>query len=184
MATVNRDQLAKALNVSVRRVNQLAQEGMPVMDRGRYDLGGCYYFYVRYLQKALQRRENMEARPTKFQMFRERLLDAQASMEELILHDKRGRMIPVEVHDQLLVGWAATIRKNLLMLPSRLASTLAGLDGRAIFDAIDREVREVLLILSREDFGDGVNGGGKEGGAGANGHNGSGGTGVAETGTH
>lgn len=78
MAIVNRDQLAKALNVSVRRVNQLAQEGLPQIDRGRYDLGGCYYFYVRYLQKALARRENVEAPPKKFQMFRERLLDAQA----------------------------------------------------------------------------------------------------------
>jgi len=47
-----------------------------------------------------------------------------------------------------------TIRQRLLALPSRLASMLMGLDRRAIHEALDREVREVLLILSREDFGD------------------------------
>jgi phage terminase Nu1 subunit (DNA packaging protein) len=48
MATVNRDRLAEALNVTVRRVNQLAGEGLPVVGRGLYDLGQCYFWYVRW----------------------------------------------------------------------------------------------------------------------------------------
>ena len=154
MATVNGDRLSEALNVTVRRVQQLVKEGLPQVDRNRYDLGQCYFWYVRYLQKALQRRENVEAPPTKFQTIRERLMDAQASMEELSLYEKRGKMIPIEAYEKLLIGWVITIRQRLLALPSRVASMLVGLDRRAIHDAIDREVREVLLILSREDFGD------------------------------
>ncbi len=80
MATVNGDRLSEALNVTVRRVQQLVKEGLPQVDRNRYDLGQCYFWYVRYLQKALQRRENVEAPPTKFQTIRERLMDAQASI--------------------------------------------------------------------------------------------------------
>lgn len=76
------------------------------------------------------------------------------------------------MHNQLLTGWAATIRKHLLMLPSRLASMLVGLDRRAIHERIDREVREVLLILSREDFGDKNSTSGTASGTGTNGHNG------------
>jgi phage terminase Nu1 subunit (DNA packaging protein) len=184
MATVNGDRLAEALNITVRRIQWLVQhEGMPQIERGRYDLGQCYYFYVRYLQKALAHRLNVEGPPTKFQTIRERLMDAQASMEELALHEKRGKMIPIEAYEKLLVGWVITIRQRLLALPSRLSSMLVGLDRRAIHEAIDREVREVLLILSREDFGDNNLTSGTAGGAATNGHNGSGGTGVTETGT-
>jgi len=55
MATVNGDRLSETLNVTVRRVQQLVKEGLPQVDRNRYDLGQCYFWYVRYLQKALQR---------------------------------------------------------------------------------------------------------------------------------
>ncbi len=154
MATVNGGRLSEALNVTVRRVQQLVKEGLPQVDRNRYDLGQCYFWYVRYLQKALQRRENV---------------DAQASMEELSLYEKRGKMIPIEAYEKLLIGWVITIRQRLLALPSRLASMLVGLDRRAIHDAIDREVREVLLILSREDFGDNNLTSGTAGGAPTNG---------------
>src|SRR5258707_4316960 len=75
-------------------------------------------------------------------------------MEDLSLYEMRVRMISIEAYEKLLIGWVITIRQRLLALPSRLASMLVGLDRRAIHDAIDREVREVLLILSREDFGD------------------------------
>lgn len=153
MATINGDQLAGALNVTVRRVQQLVHEGMPQVDRGKYDLGQCYFWYVRYLQKALARRENVEAPPTKFQVYRERLLDAQASLEELALCERRGEMIPVQTYEQLLVGWAITIRQRLMALPGRLSSLLVGLERRAINEIIDREVREVLLILGNYQNG-------------------------------
>jgi phage terminase Nu1 subunit (DNA packaging protein) len=138
---------------------------MPQVDRNKYDLGQCYFWYVRYLQNALQRRENPEAPPTKIHTYKERLLDAQASMEELALYEKRGKMIPIDVYEHLLIGWAITIRQRLLALPSRLASMLVGLDRRAIHDHIDREVREVLLILGTNDNGNGKSTSGTASGA-------------------
>ncbi len=57
---------------------------------------------------------------------------------------------PISVYEKLLVGWAVTIRQRVLALPARLAGMLVGLDRRAIQDVIDREGREMLLILSQE----------------------------------
>jgi phage terminase Nu1 subunit (DNA packaging protein) len=57
MTLVGLPQLAKVLNLTPQRVNQLvAQEGMPRASRGKYDLGLAMQWYIRYLQKALQSR--------------------------------------------------------------------------------------------------------------------------------
>lgn len=56
MAEVDVTQVAQFMNVSVRRVQQLVQEGMPQISRGRYDLGRCLHWYIRWLQNALERR--------------------------------------------------------------------------------------------------------------------------------
>jgi len=137
MANVNTQQLADALNLKVRRVQQLVHEGMPQIDKNRYDLGQCYYWYVRFLQKALAKNQpDPLAPPTKFQTYRERLLDAQASMEELELQKRRGLIIPVSVYEKVLTGWAITIRQRVMSLPSRLSTMLVGLERRAIASAV------------------------------------------------
>jgi phage terminase Nu1 subunit (DNA packaging protein) len=156
MATVNGDRLAEALNISVRRIQWLVQnEGLPQIERGRYDLGQCYYWYVRYLQRAIQRRQNIREHPTKLQINQERLLDAQVSLEELDLQERRALMIPVEVHERLVLAWAITIRQRVMALPSRLADLLVGLERRPIYEVIDREVREVLRLLGTGNNGNG-----------------------------
>ena len=44
-------ELAAALNVPPRRVQQLAADGMPKAKRGRYDLAQCVTWHTQYLQR-------------------------------------------------------------------------------------------------------------------------------------
>ena len=50
------DEVARALNLTPRRVQQLRSEGLPSVGRGQYELGPCMAWYIRYLQAALEKR--------------------------------------------------------------------------------------------------------------------------------
>jgi hypothetical protein len=54
MAVVDLKSGLESLNVSERRIQQLAKEGLPKEDRMKYDLGKCMLWYIRYLQAALE----------------------------------------------------------------------------------------------------------------------------------
>jgi phage terminase Nu1 subunit (DNA packaging protein) len=54
MASVSVHRVAEIFGVSVRRINQLGQAGMPREGHGQYDLSKCCVWYIRHLQKALE----------------------------------------------------------------------------------------------------------------------------------
>ena len=81
---------------------------------------------------------------------RHRLLKVQADLGELDLWERRRTLIPIQVYEKRLMGWVITIRQRVLALPGRVSGMLVGLDRRAMQDVIDRECREMLLILSKE----------------------------------
>ena len=56
MATVNGQKIAQALNLTEQRVHQLVSEGLPKEDRGQFDPIKCLLFYIRYLQRALEKK--------------------------------------------------------------------------------------------------------------------------------
>jgi phage terminase Nu1 subunit (DNA packaging protein) len=50
MSFVDVLKVAQALNLEVRRVQQLVKEGIPREARGQYDAVKCMLFYIRYLR--------------------------------------------------------------------------------------------------------------------------------------
>jgi phage terminase Nu1 subunit (DNA packaging protein) len=81
---------------------------------------------------------------------RHRLMKIQADLGQLELDERLRTLIPISVYEKLLIGWAVTIRQRVLALPARLAGMLVGLDRRAIQDVIEREGRDMLMILSKD----------------------------------
>jgi phage terminase Nu1 subunit (DNA packaging protein) len=150
MATINGDRLSEALNITIRRIQQLVQEGMPQVARNRYDLGQCYYWHVRYLQKALVRRENTES-TSPMQSFRERMLRAQTEREEMDLFRARGQLIPVAAYESHMAGIIIAARTRLLQLAVRLAALVVSLvdptDRAAVKRLLDDEIRSTLADL-------------------------------------
>jgi phage terminase Nu1 subunit (DNA packaging protein) len=130
---------------------------MPKEGRAQYDVGRCFHWYVRYLHAQMRRggaTEEEQGGGVNVRMHRGRLLKAQADLSELDLLERRRNVIPTATYERLLIGWAVTIRQRVLALPARLAGQLVGLGRREIHDRIDREAREMLLILSKEGRGD------------------------------
>jgi len=124
MALVGSPQIANALNLTKRRVEQLVHEGLPREERGKYDLGKCMLWYIRYLQDALEKKgvpgltDGEGALQLKVE--RARLLKAQASLEEIQLAKARGEVVEIEEAGKLWddatirarARWLGSINKN------------------------------------------------------------------------
>jgi phage terminase Nu1 subunit (DNA packaging protein) len=154
---VSYEDLARVMDVQPKSIAGLVAKGMPHEARGQYDVGRCLAWYVRYLHAQMNARgitEEERSSGVNLRVERHRLLKAQADLSELDLLERRGKIIPIMVYEKLLVGWVITIRQRVLSLPGRLSSMLVGLDRRGIQELIDRECRDMLMILSKEGHGD------------------------------
>jgi phage terminase Nu1 subunit (DNA packaging protein) len=108
-------------------------------------------WYVRYLQKALERREiPQDAIGASLRQERQRLIKAQADREELELSARRGELIPVDVYEKELGEIFTVLRQRLLTLPARLAPHLEGENRIVVKTRLDNAIREALNALSNE----------------------------------
>jgi phage terminase Nu1 subunit (DNA packaging protein) len=97
MALVDVRKLASAMNVTTRRVAQLVHEGMPREERGRYELGKCLLWYVRYLQNALEHRavQTPDGEVSSLREERLALLRLDRELREIELAEKRGQLVAI-----------------------------------------------------------------------------------------
>lgn len=149
MADINA--VAKALNVTPRRVNQLANEGMPREGRGEYDLAACMLWYIRYLQKALSAKGSMDddGQITTLKAERGRLVKMQADREELELARARGEVISLNDHERVLSDLVLETKARVMAVPARVAPQILGESSRVMAQArIEKGLREALTQLA------------------------------------
>src|SRR5882724_1314010 len=154
---VSYDDLARVMDVQPKSIADLVAKGMPHEARNQYDVGRCLAWYIRYLHAQMNRSgitEEERNSGVNLRVERHRLMKITADLAELELNERLGKLIPISVYEKLLIGWAVTIRQRVLSLPARLSNMLVGLDRRAIQDVIDREGRDMLMILSKERWAD------------------------------
>jgi phage terminase Nu1 subunit (DNA packaging protein) len=153
VANVGVKKVAMALGVTPRRVQQLAQEGMPHGDgRGKYDLAQCMLWYIRYLQKVIDKRESPQGSiGDSLRTQRERLVSAQADREELELSKLRGELIPVSLFEQVMSKQITSARQRLLTLPGSVAHMLEGETRDVIKVRLTAEIRTVLNSMGEQD---------------------------------
>src|SRR6056297_2871901 len=138
--------IARLLDLSERRVQQLSREGViPKADRGQYDLIGSVHGYVRYL-----RDQALKAQAGAPGYAAER---ARADLAEMEAEEKRRSLI---ASDQIEAAWIAVLallRTRLLALPDRLAPQ--AFDQPTVGDTrtlIRTAIREVLDDLAEPDI--------------------------------
>ncbi len=141
MALVTVSQVAKALDVSERYVQVLVKRGMPRERHGKYDLGACMAWYIRYLHRkysvqGVEAEETPEEAVTvrTLNAARQRLILAQADREELELARARAELIPVQVYEERVAAQIMQARQRLLALPGRVAPSLEG-ETRSVIKA-------------------------------------------------
>jgi phage terminase Nu1 subunit (DNA packaging protein) len=143
--------IAKLLDLSERRVQQLSRKGViPKANRGQYDLIGSVRGYVRYLRdQALK----AQAGAPDYAAERARFIRARADLAEMEAEEKRRSLIAADEIEAAWIAVLALLRTRLLALPDRLApqvfeqSTVG--DTRNLIRAA---IREVLDDLAQPDI--------------------------------
>jgi phage terminase Nu1 subunit (DNA packaging protein) len=144
--------IARLLDLTERRVQQLAREGVipPAArsgaERGRYDLVGAVRGYVHYLREQAARSQSGTA---DFGAERARLVKAKADLAEMDAGARRSDLLPVADVEAAWIAVLYRLRARILVLPDRLAplvheeTTIAG--ARA---SIREAIAETLTELS------------------------------------
>ncbi|MEQ1788823.1 MAG: hypothetical protein ABL857_00115 [Rickettsiales bacterium] len=141
--------LARLFNLTERRVQQLAHDGIiPKASKGRYDLIPAVQGYVKYLQNRSSGRGDIEPQDTYIE--RARLLRAQADKTELEVKSMNGELIPAEQVEHLWSGLVAAFRSRMLALPVRCAQMVMSFKNYTEIESCLRaQVYEALNELSR-----------------------------------
>ena len=141
------DEVARALNLTPRRVQQLRAEGLPSIGRGLYELGPCMAWYIRYLQGLLEKRgPNVNADTPDLIAERTRLAKEQGDKLAIENSIKRGELVYVS---DVVQAWSEHIsgaKAKLLSLPSKVAPQLVNQPNANVIAARIREEVDTALI--------------------------------------
>lgn len=147
---VNVEAIAKALNLTTRRVHQLKAEGLPTVGRGQYELGPCMAWYIRYLQNALEKR-GPNVNPDTPDLLAEKTRLAREQGDKLSIENsiKRGELVYVT---DVVNTWAdhiSSAKAKLMAMPTKLAPQLVNQsNANVIAGRIREEVDAALTELS------------------------------------
>jgi hypothetical protein len=154
MPQIEVKQLMQALNVSEVHIGRLVKEGMPKEARGKYDLGKCMLWYIRYLQAALKRRsgsEPIDETGRTEQRERLRLLSAEAELKELKLTRERGEFIALPDLEKMMTDLVVTTKAQICGVACRIAPQLVGESRTIIEIKLDRALRDALRALANNN---------------------------------
>jgi phage terminase Nu1 subunit (DNA packaging protein) len=150
--SVDVNAVAKALNVTARRVQQLKNEGMPSVSRGQYELGPCMAWYIRYLQNALEKR-GPNVNPDTPDLLAEKTRLAREQGDKLAIENsiKRGELVYVNDVVQTWADHIASARAKLLAMPTKLAPQLVSQSNANVIATRIREEIDAALDELSED---------------------------------
>ena len=143
--------IARLLDLSERRIQQLSREGViPKAERGQYDLIGSVRGYVRYLRDQAQK---AQAGAPDYAAERARFIRARADLAEMEAQEKRRALIAADQIEAAWIAVLALLRTRMLALPDRLAPQ--AFDQPTVGDTrtlIRTAIREVLDDLAEPDI--------------------------------
>lgn len=158
------DIIAKLFQISVRRVQQLTQDGVLQTieeKRGkhtirRYDLIPTIQAYIKYLSDKAYGREQKESVTDKEEQKLQAEVDikkAKAKIVQLELDELEGRMHSAEDVEAMTTDLCLAVRSALLSMPGQLAVDVAEVTNAAeISEIIKSTVNDILDELSRYEY--------------------------------
>ncbi len=148
-------EIAVVLNLTPRRVQQLANEGLPKKKRGKYDQDECVGWYIRYLQALVEKRAIVDEGGKIFASEREerlRLLRADADLREIELARERSELVSIEEVEREMTDLILTTKARVMAVAPRLAPELVGETSRVMVHAkIEKALKDALLNLAQRE---------------------------------
>lgn len=150
--TVNARNLANLFDLTERRIQQLAKEGViPKASHGKYPFLAAIKAYIKFLQARVYG-EDQPTSETNIGKERARLVKANADTRELELAVMRQEYLPRKV---VQVAWEKQIaswRTKALAVPIKMAAQLHGVESKREIQAIARQlIYEALEELAQVD---------------------------------
>lgn len=144
MSTASVDTIAKLLDMTPRRVQQLANEGIipKPKDRGQYEIVPCVVGYIKHIKGML----NGEAGDLASE--KTRLTRAQAEKTEIETARLKGELVLLADAER---GWTALVgafRAKMLTLPPRASPVVVNKKEREVERILTDMVYEALAELS------------------------------------
>ena len=142
--------IAKLLDLSERRIQQLSREGViPKATRGQYDLIGSVRGYVSYLR---DQAVSAQAGAPDYAVERARFIRARADLAEMEANQRRGSLIAADDAEAAWIAVLALLRTRFLSLPDRLAPLIFETDNLAgTRDLLRATLREALEDIVNSD---------------------------------
>lgn len=158
------ENIAKLFQVTVRRIQQLTQEGILTtieIKQGkrilrRYDLVPTIQAYIKYLSDKAYGREQKESVSNKEEEKLQAEIDikkAKAKIAQLELDELEGRMHSADDVEAMTTDLCLAVRSALLSMPGQLAVDVAEVnDAAEISEIIKSTVNDILEELSRYKY--------------------------------
>lgn len=150
---VNREELAETFGVSLNTVSSWTRNGCPFEQRGRQ--GKPWRFNTRDVSEWLREQARTEATgegPLDETELKLRKLAAEASLNELELAKQRQLVAPIDEFERARAMENATLRTNVMNVPSRVVSQLIGETSEARFkDVLCAELIQALEAAAESD---------------------------------
>ena len=156
--------IAKLFQVTVRRIQQLTQEGVlqtiEITENNRkvrrYDLMPTIQAYIKYLSDKAYGRDQKESVSNKEEEKLQAEVDikrAKARIAQLELDELEGRMHSAEDVEAMTTDLCLAVRSALLSMPGQLAIDVAEVtDAAEISEIIKSTVNDILDELSRYEY--------------------------------
>lgn len=146
--TYSVETIAKLLQVTPRRVQQLSKEGyIPKSSRGKYELIGSVQGYIRFLKSQINDEDDDENVDGSGR-HKSRLLKARADKAEIELAEIRGDIVRIDAVADIISREYSDVRTSLQSVASRCASRLVGEENHAVITSvIDAEIAAALKGL-------------------------------------
>ena len=141
------DTIAKLLDLTPRRVQQLSGEGViPKAERGRYELVPAVQGYIKYLR---DRAINADVGGDRLVEHRTRLTKARADLAEMEREQLSGELIPAKDVEDAWAAMVANMRARLLSIPGKAAPQSFAAENVTEAKAVIKEqIFEALAELS------------------------------------
>ena len=144
--------IAKLLDLTIRRVYQLTNEGViPRAEKGRYELVPAVQGYIRYLR---DRAIGADALPDESaRASRARLIKAQAEAQEMENSKVRGELLPREQVRLALSMVFGVVRNRILAIDKKMPMRVVGCNSLKEIQGISTEMHhEALSELANFDL--------------------------------
>lgn len=154
--------LAKLFDLTPRRVQQLAKDGIiPKAQRGAYSLPGAVHGYVKFLRDRLEEKQaaDLNSVTPEFQAHRQRKAKAEADLLEMQLARERRETCTVAEFDTTLLALAERLNARLDAFPSRAAPVVCAVASQGTFavqSLLDDHVQELKAELRSLGHDDGI----------------------------